>query len=213
MLNEVFRSGSLLNPCSFLKGTRKEEYMNGLNESYTPNSGQVLVNLPVDTCLDMSSATLDFDLSFTNETDEVPLIFEIRVQGDPVTNSPASGHFQILYDGDVSSQIPWDTTAANLETVLNNMHPINGRFFEVQATGGPLPGTPIQVTIGGFNHDSQKVDDISAFALVDSNMTTNASTILGNPAFYSINILQFSEFSFPRAERFFVPFQKASVVV
>lgn len=213
MLNNVYRSGSLLNPCSYLKGKRTEQYTDALNNSYNPGSGQVLINLPVDTTLDLSSSYLDFDVNFINGTDEVPLILDLRVQGDPATNSPASGHFQIEYDGDISGQIQWDCTALQVQTVLRNMHPINGRFFQVDCTGGPLPGTPIQVTIGGFNNDNQKVDDISAFAVVGSNMTTNASTALGSPAFYTFNYIQNSVFSYPRLEKWNCVFQKMSIVV
>lgn len=210
MLNEMFRSGSLLNVCSYLKSKRSEEYATALNESYNPSSGQMLVSLPVDTTLDMSSSTMDFDVGFTNGTPEVPLIIAIVQVG---ANTPQSGFFYIEYDGDVSGQIPFDATAEIVEGVLNNMHPINGRFYTVHAMGGPLPASPILVSFSGFNHDNQKIDDISAFASINNGMTTTNDVLTGSPCFYSISTQQNSVFSYPRCEKWFCPFSKASIVV
>jgi hypothetical protein len=209
MLNEMYRSGNLLNACSYLKSKRTEEYVTALNESYGPGSGQVLITLPVDTTLDLSQATLDFDLSLINGTDEVPLIMDIVQVG---ATTPASGHFQIEYDGDVSGEIAWDAFDSDVQRVIQGMFPFNGRGFIVSVTGGQLP-SPLHVSVSGFNQDNQKADDISAFAIINNLMTDNVNPLLGVPAFYAFNITQFSQFSYPRAEKYFCPFQKIDIVV
>lgn len=107
-----------------------------------------------------------------------PRILEFAIGGDviidadhetqriAITGGPTGGSTTVSYDGE-DAVIPYNATASQVTTLLNAIVPGG-----VKSTGGPLPGSPIDVT---FNSR----EDVAQFTKVDAftGGTAPASTI------------------------------------
>lgn len=70
-----------------------------------------------------------------------------EVQRLTVTGAPTGGTGTVTFDGVQSGAINWNSTAAQLQTVLEAMPNIDPG--DVAVTGGPWPATPITITFQG----------------------------------------------------------------
>lgn len=83
-----------------------------------------------------------------------------------VTVDATGGHFHLIYDGYTSNDIGYNATAAQLLAEINYFPNIGNA--NIEASGGPLPGTPVDVTFK------------NAKGSTDLNMmTTNATALTG----------------------------------
>lgn len=70
-----------------------------------------------------------------------------EVQRISIAGSPGSGQFGLTYANSYSAAIPYDTTASELEDILEAMPDIG--VGNVSCSGGPFPDTAIDVTFQG----------------------------------------------------------------
>lgn len=96
-----------------------------------------------------------------NGTDEVQTV--------TVTGSPTGGSFTLTFGGETTSAIPYNATAAQVQSALRALDSIgqNG----VSATGGPLPGTAVTVTF-----DGGALDGVNVAQMTSSGSFTGGST-------------------------------------
>jgi hypothetical protein len=68
-----------------------------------------------------------------------------EVQTATISGTPTGGTFTLTFDGRTVTAIPYNTTAAALQTLIDAV------FGEghITAGGGPAPGTPLTLTFGG----------------------------------------------------------------
>jgi hypothetical protein len=64
-----------------------------------------------------------------------------------VTGAPTGGTFTLTYAAQTTAAIPWNATAAQIQTALINLSNIGPN--EVRCTGGPFPGTGVVVNWQG----------------------------------------------------------------
>ena len=77
-----------------------------------------------------------------------------EVQTVTVTGNPTGGTYTLTFSGQTTAAIPFNATAAQVKTALENLSNVNAG--DVNVTGGPHPGTPIVVTfVGQFLGDDQ----------------------------------------------------------
>ncbi len=85
-----------------------------------------------------TQATLDgFD------TDDATMGNEVQ----RLSSTATAGTYTLSFDGEPTTTIAWDTTAANVQTKLEALPNIS--VGEVEVTGGPHPGTAIDVEFKG----------------------------------------------------------------
>ena len=70
-----------------------------------------------------------------------------EVQTLTITGTPTGGTFTITYSGETSGAIPYNATAAQVQSYLENMAAF--RVGDVVCAGGPLPGTGVTITFQG----------------------------------------------------------------
>jgi hypothetical protein len=70
-----------------------------------------------------------------------------EVQRLSISGSPTSGQFALRFDSENTSLLDYDSTAAEIETALTALTGIG--TGNAECTGGPLPGTPIDVEFTG----------------------------------------------------------------
>ncbi len=70
-----------------------------------------------------------------------------EVQTVTITGSPTGGNFTLTYSGQTTATIPWNSTAATVQTALSALSNIGAG--QVTVTGGPGPATPYVVTFTG----------------------------------------------------------------
>ncbi|WP_327260029.1 MULTISPECIES: hypothetical protein [unclassified Streptomyces] len=70
-----------------------------------------------------------------------------EVQTVTVTGAPTGGTYTLTFSGQTTAAIPFNATAAQVKTALENLSNINAGDLTV--TGGPHPGTAMAVTFGG----------------------------------------------------------------
>lgn len=63
------------------------------------------------------------------------------------SGAPSAGTFTLTFSGQTTAAIPFNATAAQVQAALEALSNIN--VGDVAVTGGPLPGTPIDVTFQG----------------------------------------------------------------
>ena len=75
-----------------------------------------------------------------------------EVQTVTITGGPTGGTFTLTYSGQTTAGIPYNASAAAVQTALENLSNIG--VGDVVVTGGPGPGTPYTVTFGGALADT-----------------------------------------------------------
>ena len=70
-----------------------------------------------------------------------------EVQRITITGTPTGGTFTLTFDGQTTGSIAYNAVAADVVTALNALSNINPG--DVTATGGPLPGSAVDVTFVG----------------------------------------------------------------
>ena len=100
--------------------------------------------------------------SSTNETQRIT-----------TTGTPSEGTFTLTYDGQTTSDLDYDSTAAEVDTALEALSNIDAG--DVTCTGGPLPGTAIDVEFTG-NLAGINVSEMTATPSSAPSMTTGTTT-------------------------------------
>lgn len=95
-----------------------------------------------------------------------------------ITGTPTGGSFTVTIGGVTSGAIAFNATSANVVSALTAMSNIGAGG--VTATGGPLPGTPVVVTMAGT-----QAQNANAFTLGTNSLTGGASP---TPAFVATQI-------------------------
>ncbi|MCX7664398.1 MAG: hypothetical protein N2112_02505 [Gemmataceae bacterium] len=105
-----------------------------------------------------------------------------EVQTVTITGSPTGGTFRLQYDGETTSAIAHNATAAAVQAALEALPSIG--IGNVVCSGGTLPGTAVTVTFqnycGGLNHPLLVA--ISSLTGGTSPAVVVAKTTAGNPA-------------------------------
>lgn len=91
-----------------------------------------------------------------------------EVQTVTVTGSPTGGTYTLTFSGQTTAAIPYNATAAQVKTALENLSNVN--VGDVAVSGGPHPGTAIVVTFGG-----QYLSDDVAQMTATSSLTGGSS--------------------------------------
>lgn len=87
-----------------------------------------------------------------------------EVQTVTVTGSPTGGTYTLTFSGQTTAGIPYNATAAQVKSALEALSNVN--VGDVTVTGGPHPGTPVQVTfVGQYLGDDQTQMTASAASL------------------------------------------------
>jgi hypothetical protein len=88
-----------------------------------------------------------------------------EVQTVSITGAPTGGTFTLTWNGQTTAAIPYNATAAQVQTALIALSNIGPG--DVVCSGGPLPGTAVTVTFGG------------ALANVDQPAMTHTDSLTG----------------------------------
>jgi hypothetical protein len=91
---------------------------------------------PPESCADAALVAMTCGFGDTDE------IQRIAIEG-----TPTGGTFTLSFSGSTTAPIPWNATAAQVTAALEALPTIGAG--NVTASGGPLPGTPIDVTFIG----------------------------------------------------------------
>jgi hypothetical protein len=90
-----------------------------------------------------------------------------------ITGSPSAGAFTLTYDGQTTSSLAYNVSAANVDAALEALSNVGAG--DVTCTGGPLPGTAIDVeftgALAGIN-----VSEMTATPSSAPSMTTGTTT-------------------------------------
>ncbi|THA29190.1 hypothetical protein E6R18_25090 [Streptomyces sp. A1277] len=92
-----------------------------------------------------------------------------EVQTVTVTGTPTGGTYTLTWSGQTTAAIPYNATAAQVKTALENLSNIDAGDLTV--TGGPHPGTAMAVTFGG----QFMGDDVAAMTASATNLTGGTS--------------------------------------
>jgi hypothetical protein len=82
-----------------------------------------------------------------------------EVQQVAISGGPTGGTFTLTFDGQTTAAIAYNATAAAVQSALEALSNIEPG--DVTATGGPLPGTAVDVTFGG-RYYGQNVPQMTA---------------------------------------------------
>lgn len=97
-----------------------------------------------------------------------------------ISGSPASGQFALNFEGENTDLLDYDSTAAEIQTALEGLSGISSG--NVDCTGGPLPGTPIDIEfIGLLNSSNVSEIEIVGGGLVDETQSA------GSPPYINAN--------------------------
>ncbi|MFB6665946.1 hypothetical protein [Streptomyces parvus] len=88
-----------------------------------------------------------------------------EVQTVTVTGTPTGGTYTLTWSGQTTAAIPYNATAAQVKTALENLSNIEAGDLTV--SGGPHPGTVITVTFGG----QFMGDDVAAMTASGASLT------------------------------------------
>jgi hypothetical protein len=83
-----------------------------------------------------------------------------EVQTITITGTPTGGTFTLTYDGQTTSAIAYNATAADVKTALAALSNVHAE--DITTAGGGLPGTPVTVTFGGGEFDGSNVPQMTA---------------------------------------------------
>jgi hypothetical protein len=106
-----------------------------------------------------------------------------EVQTVTVTGTPTGGTYTLTWSGQTTAGIPYNATAAQVKAALEALSNIN--VGDVSVSGGPHPGTAVQVTfVGRFMGDDQPQMTASASGLTGgtSPAVTVTTTTAGGAA-------------------------------
>jgi hypothetical protein len=95
----------------------------------------------------------------TNETQQIT-----------VSGSPSEGSFTLTFDGETTAAIDYDATAAEVDAALEALS--NIAVGDVTCTGGPLPGTAIDVEFTG----NQAATDVAEMTASSSGLLADVTT-------------------------------------
>lgn len=82
-----------------------------------------------------------------------------EIQKVTITGSPSGGTFTLTFDGQTTSAISYNGSAASVQSALEALSNIS--VGDVTCTGGPLPGTAVDVEFAG-NFENQNVPQMTA---------------------------------------------------
>lgn len=88
-----------------------------------------------------------------------------EIQTVTVTGTPTGGTYTLTWSGQTTAAIPYNATAAQVKTALENLSNIEAGDLTV--TGGPHPGTAMSVTFGG----QFMGDDVAAMTASGASLT------------------------------------------
>lgn len=91
-----------------------------------------------------------------------------------ITGAPTGGTFTLTFNGETTSTIARNASAANVVTALEGLPGITSG--DVSATGGPLPGTPVVVTFAGA-YEGVNVSQMTADGALLTGGTNPAVTV------------------------------------
>ena len=92
-----------------------------------------------------------------------------EVQTVTVTGTPTGGTYTLTFSGQTTAGIPYNATAAQVKTALENLS--NVEVGDVTVTGGPHPGSVITVTFVG----QYLGDDVAQMTASATNLTGGTS--------------------------------------
>lgn len=133
---------------------------------YVPNPGEIIWDAFIIVSEAFNGTTPKADVGFVATDDNVQTISE--------SGPPTGGSFTAEINDVVSAVIPYNSTAAAIQTILQNMAGIGAG--NVACSGGPLPGTPVIVTFQGALADA----DIPE-------MIINPASLVGGSASVSVS--------------------------
>lgn len=105
-----------------------------------------------------------------------------EVQTITVTGGPTGGSYTLTFSGQTTAAIPYNATATQVKTALENLSNVN--VGDVAVSGGPHPATALTVTFGG-QYLSDDVAQLTASASLTggtSPAVTVATTTAGGGA-------------------------------
>lgn len=85
-----------------------------------------------------------------------------EVQQVAITGTPTGGTFTLTYSGQTTAAIPYNATALQVQTALAALSNVGAA--QVSCSGGPLPGTPVQVAWAG----TLAIQDVATMTHTDS---------------------------------------------
>jgi flagellar hook protein FlgE len=121
-------------------------------------SPSVDLTMPVD-----STTTLGDILTWLNTNEGTPAVDE--VQTISITGLPTGGTFTLTFNGETTSALDFDASAAEIQSALEALSTIGAS--NVACAGGDLPGTPVTVTFQG----SLAGTDVALISIDDSGLT------------------------------------------
>lgn len=221
MIDTVMRSSSLLSPCMFKDNQRTQQFINSDQQSYAPG-GTMQFSLPLNTNLDMTDSFINFECSIdaTGRVDEVGEIYSLKVVAIPavITNTvgpvaddtglgaPTAGSLNFLFDGEVSSAIPYNATAAQVLAALQGMKRLIGRGYKVAVSGVDIfpNASNVLIYINNFDVYGQRPQDVAGGLMVINTANIYTQNPVGR---FTTHAVEFSRtqdgaLSMPRLERF-----------
>lgn len=114
-----------------------------IDQSFSANSSNVGLTLAL-TAANLQSVFLLSDKGCTITTNGTSTA---DVQTISITGTPTGGTFPLVFGADVAAGVPYDATAAQVQTALQALGSIGSG--NITCTGGPLPGTAITCTFSG----------------------------------------------------------------
>lgn len=84
---------------------------------------------------------------------------------------PTSGNFTLTYDGQTTANLAHNSTAAQIDTALENLSNIGAG--DVTCTGGPLPGTAVEVEFTG----ALAATNVNEMTATDVDLDTGVPTV------------------------------------
>ena len=103
-------------------------------------------------------------------------------EGQTITigGTATSGTFTLTFDGQTTTALQWNSTAAQVKAALEALS--NIEIGDITATGGPLPGSPIVATFGGSLAGTNVPQMTATSSLVGSSPTIAVTTTTGGVA-------------------------------
>lgn len=112
----------------------------------------------------------------------VPVSATNEIQRLTITGTPTSGSLTATWSGQTTAAIAFNSTAAGLQSLLEALSNID--VGEVACSGGPLPGTAIDITfqngLGGLNQPAiTTTDSLGGGSVPASAITTPTPGVRG----------------------------------
>lgn len=109
---------------------------------------------------DLANQVVNFKSAVVNEIQEVSIV-----------GTPVSGNFTLSYDGQTTGSIAYNASAATVDSALEALSNIGAG--DVTCTGGPLPGTAVDVEFTGALADTQ----VAMMTATDVDLSTGVAAV------------------------------------